>query len=95
MLRPQTSFFGGIFSRLTYNRERPPAPGDTIRLPAATITVREVSAAGEPAEILVRFPVALEDPSLHWVCWQAGRLTGFRPPAIGETIELPGWGVPI
>lgn len=95
VVRPQKSFFGGLFSRLTYNREHPPAPGETIRLPAATATVRELSASGEPAEVIFQFPVALEDPSLHWLCWQAGKLTEFRPPAVGQTVELPGWGVPI
>jgi len=68
----------------------PPSAG----MPGMTVTVRTVTEDGRPLEVLFRFPVALEDRSLHWVCWEAGRFRAFRPPGIGASIELPPSGLP-
>jgi len=35
------------------------------------------------------FAVPLEDPSLRWMRWQDGVYVPWRPPALGETEELP------
>jgi hypothetical protein len=64
--------------------------GETIELTTATIEVTELTPDGRPAEATFRFRVPLEDPSLRWLRVTRQGYVSSRPPAIGETVELPG-----
>jgi len=47
---------------------------------------------GRPSEARIRFAKPLEDPSLAWLQWDWGRSAylPFVPPAVGETVQIPG-----
>ncbi|OHB82042.1 MAG: hypothetical protein A2W31_06525 [Planctomycetes bacterium RBG_16_64_10] len=92
VLQPSSGYFASLSSR--YSSVQSMAAGDSVPLPGMTITVLTVTEDGRPMEVLFRFPVALEDRSLHWVCWEAGRFREFRPPGVGAAIELPASGLP-
>ena len=49
----------------------------------------DVAPDGRPLEILIRFAVKLEDPSLEWLQWQDHGYVPFRLPEVGETVVLP------
>ncbi len=95
ILHPKSGYFSTPLSLLFYDMEHPLARGETIELPNVSITIKELTEDGRPAEVLFRFRVALEDPSLKWVCWEGGEFKQFQPPSIGETIELPASGLPL
>ncbi len=44
---------------------------------------------GDPDEVLYKFAVPLEDPSLRWVHWKEGVYVLWLSPALGESVELP------
>ncbi len=54
-----------------------------------TVEVERITESGEPREVLFRFDVPLNAPSLRWVQWEDGIYVPFEPPAVGETIRLP------
>lgn len=62
---------------------------ELIELAGMTITIVEVTPDHRPATVSFQFETPLEDQSLRWFQWQAGRYAPFTPPAIGETVTLP------
>ncbi|HZZ27776.1 MAG TPA: hypothetical protein VFE46_07175 [Pirellulales bacterium] len=89
LVHAEEGYFTDPLSLLGSSVEHPLPQSSTVALPAVDITVRQVSADGRPVDVLYRFKAPLEDRSLHWVCWQAGRFIPFIPPKIGETCLLP------
>ena len=65
------------------------AVGDTVNLTRMTVEITALTSDGRPQEVLYRFSVPLEDPSLHWLQWKEGGYVSFAPPPIGETLNLP------
>jgi hypothetical protein len=63
--------------------------GDRIALSDVVIEVSDVAPDGRPLEILVRFTVRLEDPSLDWLKWEGHGYVPFQLPKVGETVVLP------
>jgi hypothetical protein len=61
-------------------------PGQRVRLAGMDVEIMAVT-GGLPTRALFTFPVALEDPSLRWVCWQDGAYVPFAPPEAGKTVE--------
>jgi hypothetical protein len=95
ILCPKSGYFSTTISQFFYDMEHPLKLGETIELSNVSITVKELTEDGRPAEVLFRFHVALEDPSLKWVYWVDGKFKEFQPPGIGESVELPASGLPI
>jgi hypothetical protein len=62
--------------------------GDEVRLSDMTASVATLTPDGRPEEVVFRFAVPLEDPSLLWVRWKNDRFATFAPPAAGETVSL-------
>lgn len=63
--------------------------GETVELTAATIQITELTDDGRPAEATFRFGVPLEDPSLRWFQVTKQGYVPWKPPAIGETVDVP------
>ena len=89
---PAVSHVYGIrmFDRLVRGDRNPLRLGEVIDLPAVRIEISEVTADGRPAEVRFRFATALEDDSLRWLQASDDGYLPFRPPAIGETVEVTG-----
>jgi hypothetical protein len=60
----------------------------TVDLGDMRATIETLTRDGRPATVDFQFALPLEDPSLAWFRWQAGRYVPFTPPAIGATVEL-------
>ena len=58
--------------------------GQRVELTGMMAEVVELTEDGRPAEVVFRFDVPLEDPSLLWLCFRAGRFEPWTPPAIGQ-----------
>ena len=69
--------------------DRPLETGQVVELDGMSVEVTEVTAAGEPLEVLFRFDRPLEDSSLRWVRWDDGVFIPFSPPPPGVTVKLP------
>jgi hypothetical protein len=51
--------------------------------------VASLTPDGQPRDVVFRFAVPLEDPSLFWLRWSGEGFVPFTPPAIGRTVLLP------
>jgi hypothetical protein len=81
--------FDGILGRLFRGPDRPLALGQVVALPGLSATVAALSPPdGQPSDVVFRFSVPLEDPSLRWLQWQGKGYAPFVPPAIGRTVTL-------
>ena len=63
--------------------------GDTVTLSDLRFEVTRVTEDGRPAEVVVRFDKALDDPSLLWVRWDKHEYVPFEPPPVGASTVLP------
>lgn len=54
------------------------------------MTAIRMTPDGRPFTVRFRFAVPLEDPSLRWLQWKDNRFIPFTPPAVGQTVTLPG-----
>ena len=79
-----------LLDRLTRDERHPLRLHEKIELTAVTIEITELTDDGRAAEATFRFRAPLEDPSLRWLRVTRQGYVSFRPPAIGETVELPG-----
>jgi hypothetical protein len=89
LVRVDGGFFPDTFARLFYSAQHPPAVNVPIDLPTARITVLKLSEDNGPAEVRFEFKTPLEDASIHWMCWRNGSFQPFKPPAIGQSVQLP------
>jgi phage baseplate assembly protein gpV len=53
------------------------------------ITVLENDADGLPSRVRFRFASELESPTRLWLVWEGRAPVAWRPPALGEQVELP------
>jgi hypothetical protein len=88
VVRPMEGFMSTPGSRLLRGEDYPMSVGDRVELTGLTIAVTAVTADGRPAEAAFRFAVPLEDPSLRWLKWKAGKFVPFTPPEVGSSIEI-------
>lgn len=86
----ESSYIFHYLDRLFWDRSSPFHVGQRIRLAALTVEVTQIDAAGLPLEARFDFDVALDDPSLCWFVGRRGRFIPFTPPAVGETVRIPG-----
>lgn len=81
--------FAGALGHLFRAAGNPLRAGENVRLPGLAVEVVAAGAGGAPGELVCRFDVPLEDPSLRWVRWGDGRYVPFVPPPPGAAVELP------
>jgi hypothetical protein len=86
-LRAREGLFGTPTDPMVRD-DRPFGRGERHELLGMRVEIIDVTADGRPAEILYRFDVPLEDPSLRWITWHAGRFVAYRPPALGESNDV-------
>jgi hypothetical protein len=94
LVRPDNGFFSTTTSRLGYDPNHPPLPGQTLSLPSMKITILEMTPDARPAAVLFQFNVPLEDPSLQWISYQSFSFQEFHPAPIGTAVRLPASGLP-
>jgi hypothetical protein len=72
----------------------PMQAGQTVRLTGLEAQVVSATKEGRPKEVLFRFDVPLEDPSLRWVVFKDRTYAPFTPPPVGKTIHVNGPSFP-
>ena len=90
-VRPRGGYLVTILDKLFRSDQNRFSVGDRIELTGMTVEVTELTDKGLPAEAAFTFIVDLEDKSLRWLQYQKGRYVPFIPPAVGESVELPGF----
>jgi hypothetical protein len=88
-IRPGAGFLSSFTQMMLRSPTRPIELGEQIALSGVTVEVSALTADGRPSEILVRFAVPLEDPSLQWLQWGKHDYVPFRVPRVGETLVVP------
>jgi hypothetical protein len=88
-IRPGAGFLSSFTQMMLRSPTRPIELGEQIALSDVTVEVSALTADGRPSEILVRFAVPLEDPSLQWLQWGKHDYVPFRVPRVGETLVVP------
>jgi hypothetical protein len=87
-IRPRDGYLSAPLDRLFRSPRHPMSVGQRVELTGMTAEVAEVKPDDRPADVRFRFEVPLEDPSLRWLYYHRGRFEPFRPPKVGEMIEL-------
>jgi hypothetical protein len=90
-VRPRGGYLVTILDKLFRSDQNRFSVGDRIELTGMTVEVTELTGNGLPAEAAFSFSVDLEDASLRWLQYQKGRYVPFHPPAVGQSVELPGF----
>lgn len=72
---------------------RPFAVGETIARSGFVVEVRALNEAGRPAEIEVHFRRPVDHPDHVWMAFTCDGLGPWRPPAVGETVQLEAYGL--
>jgi hypothetical protein len=88
-VRPGAGFLSSTSQMMLRSSSRPMHRGERIVLSDVTIEVSDSSPEGRPLEILVRFAVSLEDPSLEWLQWGTHGYVPFRLPPLGDHVIVP------
>lgn len=90
-VRPRGGYLVTVFDRLFRDDKDPFSVGEKIELTGMTVEVTELTDNGRPAEAAFTFSVDLEDTSLRWLQYKKGKYVPFSPPAVGRSVELPGF----
>jgi hypothetical protein len=88
-IRPTEGFLSSFTQMMLRSPHEPIRLGQRLTLSDVTIEVSALAVDGRPSEILVRFAVPLEHPSLQWLQWGKHDYVPFRVPAAGETLLVP------
>jgi hypothetical protein len=89
-VRMENGYFPDPFARLFYTMEHQPAVDAPIELPAVRVTVLELTRDSGPSAVRFQFHAPLEDGSaFRWMCWYGNAFQPFKPPAVGQWVELP------
>ncbi len=88
---PRGGYLVTILDRLFRDDQDPFSVGEKIKLTDMTVEVIELTDNGRPAKAAFTFSVDLEDESLRWLQYKEGEYVPFNPPAVGESVELPGF----
>jgi hypothetical protein len=94
-IRPEGGYLRWPMDRIFRSEQRPLRLHEKIVLSGMSVEVTELTEAGDPAEALFRFDVPLEDRAFRWLCYRDKGYELFRPPDLGETVEVrvgPFWG---
>jgi hypothetical protein len=90
-VRPRGGYLVTVFDRLFRDDKQRLSVGERIELTGMTVEITELTDNGRPAEAAFTFSVDLEDTSLRWLQYEKGKYVPFRPPAVGQSVELPGF----
>jgi len=104
ILSPETSredfklnfvYFYDEFNSLFRPEDLPFRAGEQVELTGMSVEVIDVDRKGQPTQVLFRFAVSLDDPSLSWLQWNwkkggFGSYSRFNVPAVGEKTYIPG-----
>jgi len=90
-VRPRGGYLVTVLDRLFRDDQDPFSVGEKITLTGMTVEVTELTDEGRPAEAAFTFSVGLEDVSLRWLQYKEGKYIPFSPPAVGESVKLPGF----
>jgi hypothetical protein len=90
-VRPRGGYLVTVIDRLFRDDQDPFSVGEKIELTGMTVEVTELTGNGRPAEAAFTFSVDLEDTSLRWLQYKKGKYVPFSPPAVGQSVELPGF----
>jgi hypothetical protein len=88
VVRPEKGYLDWVADRLFRGTQHPLALGEKVELTGMTVEITALTEDGRPAEAAFQFSVPLEDPSLLWLCYRGKTFEPFRPPAIGESVEI-------
>lgn len=80
--------FKGQFGLLYRSPEEPLTIDQEIQMVGLSARVTHLDKKYGPDEIVYRFSVPLEDPSLRWLQWEKGSYVPFILPSIGRSIRL-------
>lgn len=67
-----------------------PRVGGELDVASMHVSVRSATADGRPKCVQFRFPTSLEAPQRMWLAWRGNKPVPWKPPAIGQTVTLPG-----
>lgn len=87
-VRPRDGFLGSPIDQLARSPRFPMLLGERVELVGMTAEVLSRTPDGRPLEVSFRFDVPLEDPSLHFIRWRDWQFVEFKPPPVGETVQL-------
>ncbi len=81
-----------LLDRLFRGSLSPMAVGRRVEMPGKVVEVLSLTDDGRPLMVTVSINRTLEDPSLTWLKWdwQTETYVPFMPPAVGQTVHLPG-----
>jgi hypothetical protein len=88
-VRPQAGFLTSPAEQMLRSPRRPLRVGDSIELSGFSARISALTTDGRPAEAIVHFDRALEDPGLRWFQWIGDRYVPFHPPAIAARMLIP------
>jgi hypothetical protein len=87
---PRGGFLQNPSSRLSRSERRPFHVGQDITQRDMRVRVREITPEGRPLSIDLTFERPLEDAQYLWRQWLGSGAVPFTPPALGQTVTLPG-----
>jgi hypothetical protein len=90
-VHPRGGYLVTILDKLFRSDQHRFSIGDRIELMGMTVEVTELTEKGLPAEAAFTFSVDLEDESLRWLQYKEGEYVPFIPPAVGQSVVLPGF----
>lgn len=93
-LQRADGFFSYAIENLFRSPETPWAAGAKVQLSDLTVEVASLTPEGRPEEVVFRFALPLEDPSLRWYAMRDSELAPFTLPSVGaEAVLVPsGFG---
>lgn len=88
-ITPADGFITG-FDGVLRGPAHPLALGALVGLGDMQVEVLALTAGGRPATAAFHFAAPLEAAAHRWVIWRAGVYVPWTPPALGQTLTLPG-----
>jgi hypothetical protein len=83
-----TPFLDHRLERIFRTTDAAPAQGTSFSSPAFTASALAVEPTGIRT-VRLEFKQDLDNPSYRFLVWQGGRMTAIKPPAVGQSMELP------
>jgi hypothetical protein len=81
-------FFPTAFSRFFRSPNDRFSLGQHFELPGLSVVVDALDAQGDAKQVLYKFPVHLEGPSLRWMRLHDGAYVPWAPPPVGYTQKI-------
>jgi hypothetical protein len=94
----EVHFHGGLLSPpssdLHRDRSLAMPAGSRVSLSGFEVEVLQSTKEGWPEHVRFTFDKPLEDPKMAFYRWDALKFVPFTPPALGESVVLPGAEIP-